>query len=139
MPEISNDLSALVGTFLQQVSSVVNGMPLPISPQLAGWSTIRLRHEGGKLGDFTRCTLQAMLVGDEEMRAFAEYCCKVANGDPPAPVPNFSQHDLAAAAKEVRNLADPQIGGFRLLLSRAPLQNVEQVDTQRPMSAGSPS
>ncbi|HEY6352697.1 MAG TPA: hypothetical protein VI636_25150, partial [Candidatus Angelobacter sp.] len=91
LPDISNDLSALVGTFLQQVSSVVNGTPLPISPQLIGWGAIRLRHEGGKLGDFTKCSLQAMLFGSEEMRAFAQYCCRLADGGSAVPVPDLTQ------------------------------------------------
>ena len=119
LPEIPTDLSAIVGMFLLQLRSAINGSPLPLSPQLVGWGVIRFRHEGCKLGDFTRFSLQSLLSGNNDMKTFGQYCCRLAEGGSAGPIPELTNPELVTAAKEMRCLADPQVGGFRVLLSPA--------------------
>jgi hypothetical protein len=48
----------------------------------------------------------------------AQYFWKVANGGPAVPIPEFSRAELIEVAEEIRNLADKDVGGFRLAVSQ---------------------
>jgi hypothetical protein len=103
--------------FLIQMLAVRDGKPIPLDPQLVGWAAIRSRHGGGDIGDCLGFSLRAMLSGNAELKTLAQYFWNLANGEPAAPIPEFSTPELTEVAQEMRCLADRAVGGFRLLMS----------------------
>jgi hypothetical protein len=125
--EQDDDLPVALRLVLTQIEAIVNGGPLPIAPSLVGLAAIRSRHGGGEMGDCIRVSLYGMARANAECRALAEYLWRVAHGRSATPVPNLTDAELRATAEEVRCLADPHVGGIRMMMS--PLRPGADVDT----------
>jgi hypothetical protein len=104
---------------LMQIEAVLAGHPVPLDPSLVGLAAIRSRHGGGAIGDCMMFSLLALAGANEEARILAEYLWTVANRGPAGPAPVLTEPQMAATAEEVRCLADREVGGMRLLMTRA--------------------
>ena len=71
------------------------------------------------MGDCIRFSLHAMVGAGSEWELLANYLWSIANGGPAIPAPTLTAGELAATVEEVRCLADPQVGGIRVLFSPA--------------------
>lgn len=105
---------------------------VPIAPSLVGLAAIRSRHGGGEMGDCIRMSLYVMARANPEHRSLADYLWKIAHGGLATPMPSLTEPDLVAMAEEVRCLANPQIGGMRMLMS--PMHASKEI----PASSASP-
>lgn len=112
-------LPAAIEMIVAQLDALSNGKPIPLALQHVGWSAIRSRHGGSEIGDCVRFSLILMLSSSGELNSLAQYFWKVANGGPAVPIPEFSTAEHIEVAEEIRNLADKDVGGFRLAVSRA--------------------
>jgi hypothetical protein len=65
------------------------------------------------------------------MKTLANYLWSIANGGPAGPAPVLTDPQMAATAEEVRCLAEPQVGGIRLLMKQATPQTGYQVDESK--------
>jgi hypothetical protein len=110
-------LPAVVELLLLQLRAIAEEKPIPLTPLWVGWAAIRKRHGGIEIGDCLRFSLHAMLTGPDELQILARYFCKLAEGGPAGPAPEFSDPDLADIAQEMRTLADRMAGGSRALMS----------------------
>lgn len=116
-PEQDDHLPMALRLFLKQVDAIMNRRPIPVAPSLVGLAAIRCRHGGGEMGDCISMSLSLMARANADSRALAEYLWRVAHGRSATPVPNLTDPELGATAEEVRCLADPQAGGFRMMMS----------------------
>jgi len=133
-PEQEGYLPMALSLFLKQMDAIVYKRPIPIAPPLVGWAAIRSRHGGGEMGDCISMSLPLMARAKAETRALAEYLWRVAHGRSATPVPNLTDPELRATAEEVRCLADPHVGGIRMMMSpaRAPQTDRANVEGARP-------
>lgn len=126
------DLPVAIRLVLLQIEAVAKDAPIPLDPSLVGFAAIRSRHGGGPMGDCILLSLRALAAAGKEERSLAEYLWTVANRGPAGPAPALSDQQLAATAEEVRCLADPEVGGFRLMMSPA-TESIEHGGSEREM------
>jgi hypothetical protein len=118
-PRTRKKLPVAIRLILAQIEAVSKGRPVPLDPSLVGFAAVRTRHGGGPMGDCIMFSLQAMARGSAETKLLADYLWSIANGGPAGPAPLLTESSLAATAEEVRNLAEPQVGGMRMLVMPA--------------------
>jgi hypothetical protein len=121
-PSASSDRHPVaIRLLLIQIEAVANGDPAPLDPFWVGLAAIRSRHGGGAMGDCIMFSLRtmAMAKANPEAKVFAEYLWSVANGGPAGPAPQLTEPLMAAAAEEVRCLADKEVGGISLMVKPA--------------------
>src|ERR1700688_2687524 len=104
---------------LAQLDALAQDKPIPLDPSLVGLAAIRSRHGGGAMGDCIMFSLGALARAGPEYAALAEYLWGVANGGPAGPAPFMTNPRAAETAEEVRCLADPEVGGMRLMMAPA--------------------
>jgi hypothetical protein len=119
LPRTRKKLPVAIKLILTQIKAVSQGRPIPLDPSLVGFAAIRTRHGGGPMGDCIMFSLQTMARGSAETKTLANYLWSVANGAPAGPAPLLQEPWLAAIAEEVRCLAEPQVGGIRLMMRPA--------------------
>ena len=112
-------LPVAIGLILAQIEARSKGGPIPLDPSLVGFAAIRTRHGGGPIGDCMMFSLQSMARADAETQMLANYLWSIANGGPAGPAPVLKNPSLAATAEEVRCLAEPQVGGIRMMMRPA--------------------
>src|SRR5205807_4580059 len=104
---------------LTKIEAVSNGKAIPLAPSPVGLAAIRTRHGGEPMGDCIMFSLHAMARGNAEMKTLANYLWSIANGGPAGPAPLLREPWLATTAEEVRCLAEPQVGGIRMMMRPA--------------------
>jgi hypothetical protein len=119
LPRTRKKLPVAIRLILTQINAVSRGRPIPLDPSLVGFAAIRTRHGGGPIGDCIMFSLQAMAAGSAETKTLANYLWSVANGGPAGSAPLLQEPWLAATAEEVRCLAEPQVGGIRMMMRPA--------------------
>lgn len=117
--DAQESLPIAIRLLLTQIGAVSNGKAIPLDPSLVGLAAIRRRHGGEPMGDCIMFSLQAMASGNAEMKILANYLWSIANGGPAGPAPVLTEPHLAATADEVRCLAEPQVGGIRMMMKQA--------------------
>jgi len=126
MPPADN-LPIALRLVLPQIEAVAKRQVIPLAPSVVGLAAIRTRHGGGPMGDCILFSLRAMASGDTEAEMLANYLWSIANGGPAGPAPALTDPHLAETAEEVRCLADKEVGGIRLLMTKtAPQENESQ-------------
>ena len=71
------------------------------------------------MGDCIMFSLRALAMAGPEYAALMKYLWSIANGGPAGPAPSMRNPHAAATAEEVRCLADPEVGGMRLMMAPA--------------------
>lgn len=104
---------------LLQVQALASRKPVPLSPELLGLAAIHARFSSRKLGDCSLLSLMLLHKGGGEGQIVAEYLWSVARGEAAGPAPKVTDPELARMVEEVRTLAMPEVGGFRMLFSKA--------------------
>jgi hypothetical protein len=125
--ETTENLPVAIRYLLVQIEAVANGKAIPIDPSLVGLAAIRTRHGGGPMGDCIMFSLHVMARGNAESKTLANYLWLIANGGPAGPAPVLGDPQMAATAEEVRCLAEPQVGGVRLVMKPATSEAHETV------------
>ncbi len=125
MPSVPDPdiLPRAVHVALLQVQALASGETVPIAPEMLGLAAIHARFSTRKFGDCSLLSL--MLLGRirGEGRTVAEYLWDVARGEAAAPVPKVTEQEFARIVEEVRTLAMPQVGGIRMLFTKAGPRN----------------
>jgi hypothetical protein len=117
-PLSPSKLPMAVHVALLQVEALAARGPIPIAPEVAGHAAIRARFSDGKIGDCMLLSLFALARAGEESAMVAEYLWSISRGGPAGPAPLVQELELARTVEEVRCLAEPEVGGIRMLMSR---------------------
>jgi len=104
---------------LAQLDALAKSEPIPLDPSLVGLAAIRSRYGGGAMGDCIMFSLRALGLAGPEYAALMKYLWSIARGGPAGPAPSMTNPHAAETAEEVRCLADPEVGGMRLIMAPA--------------------
>ncbi len=98
-----------------QIDALVTNKPIPLVPEFVGLAAIHARFGSQKIGDCMFLSLMAMARGGKEHLELAEYLWTIARGGSAGPAPELQTVELCSVAEEVRCLAEPSVGGIRMV------------------------
>ena len=124
-----DDLPIALALVVKQLVAVTADEAVPLNPSSVGLAAIGSRHSGSEIGDCMYMSLHLMARASGEYRALADYLWRVAHRRSATPMPKLTDPELRATAEEVRCLADPQIGGMRMMMvSARPAEHPDRSD-----------